>query len=56
MEEGYIVKKRETDEKMCIYLRSYNVVVAEFLPNCDSAADDIKVILNENRYMAEEEE
>jgi len=37
----YVLKKRKSDGKMCLYLKKYNVVVAEFVDNTIQAQEDV---------------
>jgi hypothetical protein len=47
-EQTYIVKKRPTDKRPCIYLRQFNVVVAEFSKGCVQSAEHIHTILEKH--------
>lgn len=46
--QTYIVKKRPTDNRPCIYLRKFNVVVAEFADGCVQSAEHIDMILEKH--------
>lgn len=41
----YEIRQRTFDKKWCIYLKSYNVVVAVFTDGCDLDAQKIKEYL-----------
>lgn len=47
----YTVKTRPTDKRQCIYLRSFNIVVAEFADNTRHAQETIGRLLD-NHAMA----
>lgn len=49
--KGFEVKQRK-DGVWCIYLRAFNVVVAEFLPNTTGSREEISRILFEAFHPA----